>query len=63
MARDEETKKKPIGPKRPRNRPRKRPIEELEEENEKKVLKISSSDSDVVIMESMARRTRGRKAE
>ena len=63
MARDEKAKKKPIGPKQPRDRPRKRFIEKLEENNEEKVLKTLSSDLYVIIIENVARRTRGRKAE
>ena len=61
VVREKETKKQIINPKRLRNRPRKRPIKELEEENEEKVLEILFSDSYIEIIESAARKTRARK--
>ena len=63
MAPDEEAKKKPIGPKRPRNRPRKRPIEELKKKNRKEILKISSSDLKIVLNKNVSYKMRARKAE
>ena len=41
IVRGEEAKKMPIGPKRPRKRPRKRSIEEMEIEDEEEILEIS----------------------
>ena len=61
VALEKETKKQTADSKRLRNRLRKRPIEELEKENEGEVLEILSSDSDIEIVESVARRTRARK--
>ena len=61
VSREEETKKQTADPKQSRSRLRKRPIEELEEENEEEVLKILFSDSDIKIIESVARKTRARK--
>ena len=63
IARKKETKKQTIDPKRPHNRPRKHPIKELEKKNEKEILEISFSDSNIKITESVARRARARKAE
>ena len=63
VAREEEAKKQIIDPKRLYNRPRKRSIEELEKENEKEILEISSSDLNIEITEIVTRRTRARKAE
>ena len=58
---EKETKKRTADSKRLCNRPRKRPIEELKEENEEEVLEILFSDSDIEIVESVAHRTRARK--
>ena len=52
-----EAEKKPEG-KKPRGRPRKRPIEELEEYIEEEELENSSSDSELELEECVARRTR-----
>ena len=54
-----ETKTKPVA-KRPRGRPRKRPIEEVEEEEEAEELENLSSESELELNESVARRTRSR---
>ena len=62
-AREKEAKKQTVNPKRPRSRPRKRPIEELEKNNEKEVLETLFSDSNIKITEGVTRRTRARKAE
>ena len=63
VARDEKIKKKFIRPKRSRNPPRKRFIKELREKSEEEVLETLFSGLDIIIIESVARRTRGRKAE
>ena len=60
IAREEESNKKPAGPKRPRGRPRKRPIEELVTESEAESLISLSSESELEIEECVGRRTRSR---
>jgi hypothetical protein len=61
IAREEEMKKQPAGPKRPRGRPRKRPIEELLSESEDESSVSHSCESDLDIEECVGRRTRSRK--
>jgi hypothetical protein len=57
----QETERTPVA-KRPRGRPRKRPIEEVEDENEAEELEISSSESELELIECVARRTRSSRA-
>ena len=52
-----EVESKPVA-KRPRGRPRKRPIEEVADEDEAEELESSSSESESQLIESVARRTR-----
>lgn len=58
IAREEESRKRPVGLKRLCGRPRKCPLEEIEEE--KKDMKILSNHSDIELEKSVGRRTRSR---
>jgi DNA-directed RNA polymerase specialized sigma24 family protein len=56
----QEVESKPVA-KQPRGRPRKRPIEEVEEEEEVEVLENSLSASDNELVDYVARRTRSKR--
>ena len=58
VAREEEAPKQDRGPRQPRGRPRKRPIQEVETESEIELLIPSSSDSEVNLEKCIGRRTR-----
>ena len=54
VAREKEAKKQTANPNRPRGRPRKRLVEELEKENEEEILKTPSSDLEIILDENLS---------
>ena len=60
VAREEEAPKRSSQSRRPRGRPRKRPIQEVETESEKELLIEASSESEIDLEEYAGRRTRPR---